>query len=133
MSKYIITEDGIQRTKGSVVYNYYDMKPGRIVDLDTDFQHGQEGDLKNGLWFSVRHDDGSTSYLNGARICSMDFALKRGFSGAYREEDIIDLFNRLHLALEREGDYDDDIDLIANRVDAAQHDYMQIKEATKCS
>lgn len=126
----IITEDDIKMRQGDLAYNYYDMKPGRIAKLELAFQSGQEGDLKNGLWFEFLHDDGSTALLNGARICSMKFALARGFRGAYKEENITNLFNRLHKALYEESDRTGDqrIMMFANTIDEVHHDYQINKE-----
>lgn len=67
------TEDGVQVQIGDRVYNYYDMKAGKIVKF--------AGNLPD-PWFDVEHDDGSISVLNGARICSIEYAKKRGFKGA---------------------------------------------------
>lgn len=64
------TEDGVMLSEGDRAYNYYSMKPGYI-----DRAHG-EG------WFDFHHDDGTGTLLNGQRICTMDFAISRGFKGA---------------------------------------------------
>jgi hypothetical protein len=67
------TEDGQEVKIGDRVYNYYDMKPGVI-----------EGPVREmpDPWFDVKHDDGTVSILNGQRICSMEYAVRRGFPGA---------------------------------------------------
>lgn len=67
------TEDGKVVHIGDRVYNYYDMKPGVI-----------EGPIRMAPdpWFEVRHDDGSSSLLNGQRICSIGYAKTRGFPDA---------------------------------------------------
>ena len=70
----IKTEDGVIVNPGDRVYNYYDMKPGVI----------REGSVMQAPdpWFNVDHDDGTTSLLNGQRICTIEFAKRRGFKDA---------------------------------------------------
>ena len=70
----IRTEDGVEVSEGDRVYNYYDMKPGVIVEGTVR--------LMPDAWFDVRHDDGTTSVLNGERICSLEYAKRRGFKDA---------------------------------------------------
>ena len=70
---HFTTEDGVTVRVGDRVYNYYDMKPGRI-----DRFVGYMPDA----WFDVAHDDGTVSVLNGQRICSLEFAQRRGFRDA---------------------------------------------------
>lgn len=67
------TEDGVTVKDGDRVYDYYSMKPGVIERF--------VGDMPD-PWFDVRHDDGTVNVLNGQRICSMEFARRRGFKGA---------------------------------------------------
>lgn len=67
------TEDGVDVKIGDRVYNYYDMEPGVIESF--------AGNMPD-PWFDVRHDDGKVSVLNGQRICSMGYAVRRGFPGA---------------------------------------------------
>jgi hypothetical protein len=67
----IITEDNVSLIVGDRAYNYYDMKPGKIGRL------ANTADADS--WFHFEHDDGTTSLLNGARICSVEFARQRGF------------------------------------------------------
>ena len=71
----IITEDGATVQVGDRAYNYYDMKPGRIAKLSSAFADPDP-------WFDFEHDDGTISLLNGARICTIEFARKRGFRNA---------------------------------------------------
>jgi hypothetical protein len=66
MGTVYITEDGKQVMEGDLVYNYYDMLPGRI---------GRDSGLG---WFDF-HQEGGTTQLNGQRICSMEFAQARGW------------------------------------------------------
>lgn len=70
----ITTEDGVVVHEGDRVYNYYDMKPGVIVPNSIT--------MAPDAWFDVQHDDGTRTLLNGARICSIEYARKRGFKGA---------------------------------------------------
>lgn len=73
----ITTKDGVLVGKGDRVYNYYDYWPGTIVSEPDD-----QG------WFFVRPDQGIThtgrnqALLNGERICSIDYARRRGFRDA---------------------------------------------------
>lgn len=68
----IKAECGAIIREGDRAYNYYEMKPGAIV----------AGSVDEAEWFRFRHDDGSFALLNGARICSMTYARRRGFPGA---------------------------------------------------
>jgi hypothetical protein len=70
MPEPIITEDGATVHKGDRVYNYYDMEPCTIVS---------EPDHAD--WFWVKSERGET-ILNGARICTIAFAQRRGFRNA---------------------------------------------------
>ena len=63
----IITEDGKTLKVGDRAFNYYDMQPGEIELIDYDG------------WFEFRHDNGSKAYLDGSRICSIEFATKKGW------------------------------------------------------
>lgn len=56
----IRTEDGKVVNEGDRVFNYYDWKWGSIERDSLD----KEG------WFRIRHDDGTTAILNGARIAT---------------------------------------------------------------
>lgn len=71
----ITTEDGAVLSVGDRAYNYYDMKPGTIGNLDT-WRNMPD------TWFDFNHDDGTTSLLNGSRICSTVFAQRRNFKDA---------------------------------------------------
>ena len=62
----IQTEDGITLKEGDRAFNYYDMKPGVI------------GRIGNDGWFDFVQN-ASTPLLNGERICSMEFAAKKGW------------------------------------------------------
>jgi hypothetical protein len=67
--KYI-TEDGVALFEGDRAYNYYDRKPGKI---------GRFAGNMPDPWFEFNHDDGTTSVLNGQRICSIQYAQLRGW------------------------------------------------------
>lgn len=71
----IRTEDGVDLHPGDRAYNYYDMKPGRIRG---------EGRIRHlpDDWFDFDHDDGTHALLNGQRICTIEYARRRGFKGA---------------------------------------------------
>jgi hypothetical protein len=70
----ITTEDGKQLTEGDRAYNYYDMKPGYIKPNSIT--------MLPDAWFDFIHDDGTRAMLNGARICSIEYAKRRGFRDA---------------------------------------------------
>lgn len=85
----IKTEDGVEVGVNEPVYDYYSMKPCKIVEFDnverTDeyISHDQQGSLTP--WFTVQHTDtegnpvGSRQYLNGQRICSVEMAKRKGW------------------------------------------------------
>lgn len=66
---------------GVQVYNYYDFKSGVIERLADQSEPDTSGLLLDGLawWVGVRHDDGSHAYLDGSRMCSIEFATKKGW------------------------------------------------------
>lgn len=74
----IRTEDGVTLQQGDDAYDYYNMKPGKIGRMAS----GADGDPPNDPWFDFDHTDGTSCLLNGARICSVEFARRRGFKGA---------------------------------------------------
>ena len=61
------TEDGIKLEAGERAFNYYGRKPGVIGDIESDG------------WFDFNHDDGTKAFLNGERICSVEFAKRKGW------------------------------------------------------
>jgi hypothetical protein len=80
-----VTEDGQIVHEGDLVYDYYGMEPVIIGKPS-----GSQGDDP---WFdvikpgSVTEDRphgvrGSSGMLNGARICTIAYAKRRGFTGA---------------------------------------------------
>jgi hypothetical protein len=78
---HTVTEDDVFVFPGTRVYNYYDMKPGVIENIRQD-DFDEAVNLKRDLWFYVKHDDGSKALLNGERICTIEFAKRRGFKNA---------------------------------------------------
>jgi hypothetical protein len=54
--------------QGDRVFNYYDRKLGEIISPPD-----------SAGWFDVRQDDGTTAYLNGERICTIEYAMRRGW------------------------------------------------------
>jgi len=76
----IITEDRADLGFGDKAYDYYNMKPGKIGRIHAPYNEGD--DLNQDIWFDFEHDDGTKSMLNGQRICTMGFALRRGFRDA---------------------------------------------------
>lgn len=65
----ILTEDGVQVQESDRVFNYYDHKAGVIRPSSRDRDD----------WFYVDHDDGTSALLNGSRICSIQFAIRKGW------------------------------------------------------
>jgi hypothetical protein len=84
---FIISEDGQPFTDGDLVYNYYDMWPGHI-EMDNTLQEElsepgiRRSARKRDFWFYVVPENGQRTLLNGERICSMEYAARRGFKGA---------------------------------------------------
>ena len=65
----IKTEDGVELTTGDWAYNYYDRYPGIIGEIDK-YDH----------WFYFKDPLlGTNKFLNGERICSIEFATKKGW------------------------------------------------------
>lgn len=82
MDNTFTTEDGVTVKQGDLVYDYYGMEPVVIGE-----PHGTSG------WFDVLRPGSVTvdrprgvrsrsGMLNGARICTVEFAKRRGFPGA---------------------------------------------------
>jgi hypothetical protein len=68
-NKVIITEDGQVVEVGDKVFNYYDMKEVTILE-----EPDHEG------WFATRcESEQFTRSLNGERICTLEFATKKGW------------------------------------------------------
>ena len=69
------TEDGVIVIDGDWVYNYYDMFPVQICL--SDYRQSDDG------WFNTAKVDGSrVPLLNGERICTLNFAVRKGWNGA---------------------------------------------------
>ncbi len=86
MSNPIITEDNVLVQEGDRAFNYYDHKPGVIGPIDPWPQpdtRSQDSSTPQSewtnYWFKFLHDDGSSAYLDGSRICSIQFAQKKGW------------------------------------------------------
>jgi hypothetical protein len=72
----IKTEDGVILHPGDRAYDYYSMAPGRLPTKAIDYTYTPD------LWFDFIHDSGKHVLLNGPRICSVEFAKRRGFKDA---------------------------------------------------
>jgi hypothetical protein len=75
----ILTEDGYTLNEGDRAFNYYGMKPGYIDKIET----GSWAESDQGPWFDFVQDDGTTAYLNGARICTIATAIRLGHMARY--------------------------------------------------
>ena len=83
----ITTEDDVVVHEGDRAFNYYDHKPGVIGRIESYPQpyvsRGQNSetpmDQWNNYWFEFQHDDGTSAYLDGSRICSTQFAIRKGW------------------------------------------------------
>lgn len=83
----IKTADGVSVQEGDRAFNYYDHKPGVVERVDEqaqpDTMAGQNSSTPieewTNHWFTFRHDDGSSASLDGSRICSTEFAQKKGW------------------------------------------------------
>jgi hypothetical protein len=65
-----VTECGATVAQGDRVYNYYSMEPGII------------GRSFDGTWFEFHGETSrKRTQLNGQRICTIEFAKRRGFRG----------------------------------------------------
>lgn len=67
--RMIRSEDGVTLSGGDRAFNYYDRKVGTIIPDSFD----REG------WFTFDHEDGTSTCLNGSRVCSVDFARRKGW------------------------------------------------------
>lgn len=76
------TEDGVTVRTGDLVYDYYSMEPviiGEPAGSDGWFDTVRPGSVDDSHPRGVRSRSGM---LNGARICTMAFAKRRGFPDA---------------------------------------------------
>ena len=84
----IITSDGVSLNEGAAAFNYYDMKAGTIGKIDQwaqpDTMAGQNSATPmsewSNYWFDFHHADGSCASLDGSRICSVEFAERKGWA-----------------------------------------------------
>jgi hypothetical protein len=79
----IMTDDWVIVYEGDRVYNYYDMWPGTIVPGSIQYYNrGGEVNIHSDLWFDVQRDgddERDKAMLNGARICTIEFAKDKGW------------------------------------------------------
>jgi len=83
----ITTEDKVVLHQGDRAFNYYDMKPGVIERIhrypQPNTMNGQNSSTPieewDNYWFDFNHDDGSSTTLDGSRICTVAFAIKKGW------------------------------------------------------
>lgn len=84
---HITTADNMLIETGNRAFNYYDMKPGTIGEIDSypqpNTMAGQDSSTPmnewDNYWFKFINDDGGTTILDGSRICTMDFAHTKGW------------------------------------------------------
>lgn len=83
----IRTVDGCEMGEGDVAFNHYDMQPGRIGRVDSRPQPdpllGQDMSTPmsewSNYWFDFEQEDGRVCSLDGSRICSIEFAQRKGW------------------------------------------------------
>lgn len=113
------TEDGVELKTGDRAYNYYDMTVGTIGrDVDGD-------------WFEFDLDTGGDTLLNGQRICTLEYAARRGFRGAQEALDARDAAENplpRQVAIELKLDWSDVADL-SNALNRAANENDRIKGA----
>lgn len=86
-NRLIRTSDGFGLRDGDRAFNYYDMKWGVIHNIsdraEPDVMRGQNSSTPmaewSDHWFDFDQDDGSHTTLNGERICSADYAQRKGW------------------------------------------------------
>lgn len=61
------TEDHQLIGEGMEAFNYYDRVAGVVKDIDNDG------------WFDFIQIDGTKKILNGERICSIEYAIRKGW------------------------------------------------------
>jgi hypothetical protein len=87
MMDEITTADGKKLRKGDMAFNYYDMKSGIVGKIDAwpqpDTMKGQDSSTPqsewSNHWFNFIHDDGTSASLDGSRICTNEFARRKGW------------------------------------------------------
>lgn len=83
----ITTADGVALASGERAFNHYDHKAGRIGTIDArpqpDPRRGQSSATPiaewSNYWFDFVQDDGTTVSLDGSRICTIDYAQRKGW------------------------------------------------------
>jgi hypothetical protein len=65
----LTTEDGKPFKEGDRLFNYYDLRVGTVGEINP---------LDRG-WFDFKHDNGTSAFLNGERVCSLEYAKVRGW------------------------------------------------------
>jgi len=61
---------------GQPIFNYYDMEAGTITALATRPQPDTSGQLPDGIAWWV---DTTAGFLDGSRMCSVEFARRKGW------------------------------------------------------
>lgn len=64
----IRSDDGGEFKVGDRAFNYYDMEVGTIGEIDS-----------RDNWFDFHQDNGRVVSLNGERICTIEFATRKGW------------------------------------------------------
>jgi hypothetical protein len=73
----------VEHAVGTRVFNFYDHKAGTIERVATRPEaptmpvHGLDGGAA--WWVNVRHDDGTSALLDQSRMCSIEYAVARGW------------------------------------------------------
>ena len=83
----ITTVDKVILSEGDRAFNHYDMKAGVISRIDKypqpDTMKGQNTmtpvEEWSNYWFDFKQDDGSGTTLDGSRICSIEYAQRKGW------------------------------------------------------
>lgn len=68
----ITLEDGTVANEGDTVWNYYDMVPAYIISIGSDGWCDTE-------CYDAEKDLTTHPMLDGSRMCSMEFAIKKGW------------------------------------------------------
>jgi hypothetical protein len=83
MAISITTSDGFTLTTGDRAFNYYDHEAGTIGEIDQRPDGGSH-------WFDFKQDNGCGKSLNGERICSVEYAERRGWLTVAGEQSVRD-------------------------------------------
>ena len=84
----ITTSDRVELNEGDRAFNYYDMQAGVIGKIDSyaqpDPSKGESSSTSvlrwSNYWFDFIQDNGTTTSLDGSRICSTQFANRKGWT-----------------------------------------------------